>query len=131
MNTNRVTNADLHCHSTVSDGLLAPAEVVRRAVTNGVDLLALTDHDELGGLAVARGVATQLGLRFVDGVEISISWGDDATVHIVGLDIDPGNPALVEGLAQVRSGRDERAVRMGEELDKVGIHGAYQGALRF
>lgn len=131
MNTNRVTNADLHCHSTVSDGLLAPAEVVRRAVTNGVDLLALTDHDELGGLAEARGVATQLGLRFVDGVEISISWGDDATVHIVGLDIDPGNPALVEGLAQVRSGRDERAVRMGEELDKVGIHGAYQGALRF
>lgn len=131
LNPCRVNNADLHCHSTVSDGLLAPGEVVRRAVANGVDLLALTDHDELSGLDEARSTAAQLGLRFVDGVEISISWGDDATVHIVGLDIDPGNAALIAGLAQVRSGRDERAVRMGDELDKVGIHGAYQGALRF
>lgn len=130
-NAMRVTNADLHCHSTVSDGLLAPAEIVRRAHANGVDLLALTDHDELGGLDEARAAAGQLGLRFVDGVEISITWGDDATVHIVGLDIDPGHAALIAGLAQVRSGRDERAVRMGEELGKVGIHGAYQGALQF
>lgn len=127
----RVTNADLHCHSTVSDGLLAPAEIARRAHANGVDLLALTDHDELGGLDEARAAAGPLGLRFVDGVEISISWGDDATVHIVGLDIDPGHAALIAGLAQVRSGRDERALRMAAELDKVGIHGAYQGALQF
>jgi hypothetical protein len=127
----KVTNADLHCHSTVSDGLLAPAEVVRRAHANGVDLLALTDHDEIGGLDEARGMAAELGLRFVDGVEISVSWGDDTTVHIVALDIDPHHPGLIAGLAQVRSGRDERAVQMGAELDKVGIHGAHQGALRF
>jgi len=123
-------NADLHCHSTVSDGLLAPAELVRRAHENGVELLALTDHDELGGLGEARATADELGLRFVDGAEVSISWGDDQTVHIVALGIDPANPALVEGLRQVRSGRDARAGRMAEELDRVGIHGAYQGALR-
>jgi predicted metal-dependent phosphoesterase TrpH len=123
-------NADLHCHSTVSDGLLAPAEVVRRARDNGVELLALTDHDELGGLAAARATADEIGLRFVDGVEVSISWGDDQTVHILGLGVDPANVELLAGLHQVRSGRDSRAGRMATELDKVGIHGAYEGALR-
>jgi len=126
----KALNADLHCHSTVSDGLLAPADLVRRAHGNGVELLALTDHDELGGLAEARAAADELALRFVDGVEVSISWGDDQTVHIVGLAVDPANQALVEGLRQVRSGRDERAGRMAAELDKAGIHGAYAGALR-
>lgn len=123
-------NADLHCHSTVSDGLLAPAEVVRRAQQNGVELLALTDHDELGGLAEARATAAEVGLRFVDGVEISVSWGDDQTVHVVALGIDPADPGLAQGLLDVRGGRDSRAGRMAEELDKVGIHGAYAGALR-
>ncbi len=123
-------NADLHCHSTVSDGLLSPAEVMRRAKSNGVELMALTDHDEVGGLAEARATADEIGLRFVDGVEISISWGDDQTVHIVALGIDPANAELIEGLHQVRSGRDARAGRMAAELDKVGIHGAYEGALR-
>lgn len=123
-------NADLHCHSTVSDGLLAPADLVRRAHGNGVELLALTDHDELGGLAEARATADEVGLRFVDGVEISISWGDDQTVHIVGLAVDPADAALSAGLQQIRSGRDARAGRMAAELDKVGIHGAYAGALR-
>jgi predicted metal-dependent phosphoesterase TrpH len=123
-------NADLHCHSTVSDGLLSPAEVVRRAQENGVELLALTDHDELGGLAEARAMADEIGLPFVDGVEISISWGDDQTVHILGLAVDPENAELREGLSRVRSGRDARAGRMAAELDKAGIHGAYEGALR-
>jgi predicted metal-dependent phosphoesterase TrpH len=126
----KALNADLHCHSTVSDGLLTPAELVQRAKDNGVELLALTDHDELGGLAEARATADEIGLRFVDGVEVSISWGDDQTVHIVGLGIDPANAALIEGLQRVRSGRDARAGRMAAELDKVGIHGAYEGALR-
>ena len=123
-------NADLLCHSTVSDGLLTPAEIVRRAHDNGVELLALTDHDELGGLAEARAAADEIGLRFVDGVEVSVSWGDDQTVHIVGLGLDPANAALLEGLRQVRSGRDSRAGLMATALDKVGIHGAYEGALR-
>lgn len=124
-------NADLHCHSTVSDGLLSPAEVVRRAHGNGVELLALTDHDEIGGLPEARAEAARLGMGFVDGVEISVSWGDDQTVHIVALGIDTGYAPLVEGLAKVRGGRDSRAMRMAEELDKVGIHGAYEGALKY
>ncbi|HLA34604.1 MAG TPA: PHP domain-containing protein, partial [Rhodocyclaceae bacterium] len=104
-------NADLHCHSTVSDGLLTPTELVKRAHANGVELLALTDHDELGGLVEARAAAAEIGLPFIDGVEISISWGDDQTVHIVALGIDPIHAGLAEGLRQVRSGRDSRATR--------------------
>lgn len=126
-----VMNADLHCHSTVSDGLLSPTDVVRRAHANGVDLLALTDHDELGGVAEARAAADELGLRFIDGVEVSISWGDDQTVHIVALGVDPLNAALNAGLLRVRSGRDSRAGRMSAELDRAGIHGAYEGALKY
>ncbi|MDP1652123.1 MAG: 3',5'-nucleoside bisphosphate phosphatase [Rhodocyclaceae bacterium] len=124
-------NADLHCHSTVSDGLLAPAVLVERARANGVDLLSLTDHDEIGGLDAAIEAARALGMRFITGVEISVSWGDDQTVHIVGLNFDHRDPGLVAGLARVRGGRDERAGRMAEELTKVGIDGAYAGALKY
>jgi hypothetical protein len=127
----KALNADLHCHSLWSDGMLPPAEVVQRAHANGVTLLALTDHDELSGLPAARAAADELGLRFIDGVEISISWGDDQTVHILGLNIDPANAALQAGLQKVRSGRDARAADIAAELDKVGIHGAYEGALRY
>ena len=123
-------NADLHCHSTASDGTLAPAGVVRRAHANGVDLLALTDHDELLGIAEAAAEAADLGLRFVPGVEISVSWLDQ-TLHIVGLGVDPANEALAAGLAKVRGGRDGRAMLIGEELARIGIHGAFQGALRY
>lgn len=124
-------NADLHCHSTVSDGLLAPAALVERAVANGVDLLALTDHDEVGGLDAAIAAAQSAGLRFVTGVEISVSWGDDQTVHIVGLGFDHRHPELCAGLERVRGGRDARAGRIAAELAKVGIEGAYEGALKY
>lgn len=124
-------NADLHCHSTVSDGLLTPAELARRAKANGVDLWALTDHDEIGGLAEARAEAAAIGLGFVTGVEISVSWGEDQTVHVVGLGFDADSAPLTAGLAKVRGGRDSRAQRMAAELDKVGIHGAYAGALKY
>lgn len=124
-------NADLHCHSTVSDGLLAPADVVARAKANGVDLLALTDHDEIGGLDEAMRAAAKQGLRCVTGVEISVSWGDDQTVHIVGLNFDHRHPDMVAGLARVRGGRDARAGRMAVELAKHGIDGAYEGALKY
>jgi predicted metal-dependent phosphoesterase TrpH len=123
-------NPDLHCHSTISDGLLAPAAVVARAAANGVDLLALTDHDELDGLSEARAAAADVGIGFVNGVEISVSWGEQ-TLHIVGLAVDPANEALSEGLALVREGRDSRAVRMGESLAAIGIRGAYEGALKY
>jgi len=124
-------NADLHSHSTTSDGLLVPAALVERAKANGVDLLALTDHDEIGGIDEAAAAAHALGLRFVTGVEVSVSWGDDQTVHIVGLNFDHRHPDLVAGLARVRSGRDARAGLMAAELAKAGIDGAYEGALKY
>ncbi|AVR88271.1 3',5'-nucleoside bisphosphate phosphatase [Thauera aromatica] len=123
-------NADLHCHSTVSDGWLEPEALVLRALGNGVELLALTDHDEVGGIDAAARVAAAHGLRFVPGVEISVSFAGE-TVHIVGLGIDHRNPALSAGLTQVREGRDTRAVRMSESLERVGIRDALAGARRF
>lgn len=122
-------NADLHCHSTISDGLLSPSEVVARAAANGVELLALTDHDELAGLGEAAAAAHNQGIRFVNGVEISVSWGGQ-TVHIVGLAVSPDAPELVAGLASVRIGRQSRALQMGEALAAAGFSGAYQGALK-
>ena len=130
MDWNSVMNADLHCHSTVSDGLLSPADVARRAHANGVDLLALTDHDEVGGIDEAQAVAAELGLGFVPGVEISVSFAGE-TIHIVGLGIDHRHPELVAGLRQVREGRDARAARIGDELARVGIRGALEGARGF
>lgn len=124
-----VLNCDLHCHSTCSDGLLPAAEVARRAAGNGVDMLALTDHDDLGGLAAAREVAEAAGMVFVNGVEISIEW-ERLQIHILGLSFDLTDPALSAGLASVRSGRIERARRMSAELEKVGIDGAFDGAMR-
>jgi 3',5'-nucleoside bisphosphate phosphatase len=121
-------NVDLHCHSNVSDGALAPAEVARRAARAGVALWALTDHDQLGGLAEARAAAEAEGMRFVDGVEISVTWRG-STIHVVGLRIDPDNETLAAGLASVRSGRLERAQRMAAELAEAGIDGALEGAL--
>lgn len=126
----KALNADLHCHSTVSDGLLAPAELVRRAHGNGVDLLALTDHDEIGGIAEAVAEAVRLGMCFVTGAEISVSWNEDQTIHIVALGFDADNATLGDGLARTRGGRDARARRIAAELDRVGIHGAYEGALK-
>ncbi|MDR2924362.1 MAG: PHP domain-containing protein [Azoarcus sp.] len=123
-------NADLHCHSTVSDGCLEPAAVVRRAHGNGATLLALTDHDELGGAAEAAREAALLGVRFVPGVEASVTYRD-VTVHVVGLGVDPENPALLAGLARVRAGREERARRMADALARAGLGGALAGARRF
>ena len=121
-------NIDLHCHSTASDGLLPAAEVARRAAANGVDMLALTDHDDLGGLPAARSVADDVGMRFVNGVEISIEW-EGLQVHILGLNFDADDEALNAGLASIRSGRVERAQRMSAALDKIGIHGSFDGAM--
>jgi 3',5'-nucleoside bisphosphate phosphatase len=123
-------NADLHCHSTVSDGQLAPAAVARLAHAGGVRLWALTDHDEVGGQHEAREAAAALGMRYVCGVEISVTWAS-RTVHIVGLNVDPACQSLVEGLARTRNGRAARAEAIGERLGELGIPGAYEGALRY
>jgi predicted metal-dependent phosphoesterase TrpH len=121
---------DLHCHSTWSDGLLTPAAVVERAALRGVDVLALTDHDELGGLDEARAAAAALGITLVSGAEVSVSW-ENHTIHIVALRVDPAHPALADGLAAVRQGRSERARRIADALAAAGIRGAYEGAMKF
>lgn len=121
-------NVDLHCHSTASDGLLSPDALAARAAGNGVEVLALTDHDETAGLARARAAAEAHGLRFVDGVEISVSWGG-ITVHVVGLQIDPRSAALRSGLEAVRSSRLRRAEKIGAALDASGVPGSLAGAL--
>jgi predicted metal-dependent phosphoesterase TrpH len=121
---------DLHCHSTVSDAPLTPAAVVARAAAAGVELLALTDHDEVSGLAGARAAAESAGIRLLNGVEISVTWRE-RTLHVVGLDIDPESAPLLAGLAGVRRGRAERAERIAAGLAAAGVGGALEGALRF
>ena len=121
---------DLHCHSTRSDGLLSPSAVVRRAAERGVDVLALTDHDEVAGLAEAREAARDVGIEFIDGSELSVTWNGE-TIHVVALGIDPANDALNAGLAAVRSGRDARAKRIGDALEVAGIPDAFDGASAF
>ena len=125
-----ILNADLHCHSVVSDGTLSPEELAARAKANGVELWALTDHDEIGGQHRAAAAARAQGMAYLTGVEISVTFAD-TTVHIVGLGFDPDNTQLAEGLAATRGGRGERAKDMAEQLAQVGIKGAYEGALKF
>ncbi|WP_024539193.1 3',5'-nucleoside bisphosphate phosphatase [Comamonas badia] len=130
MSTPTPPRADLHCHSTISDGTLTPEQVAERAHGRGVQLWALTDHDEVGGQRRAAAHARALGMDYLAGVEISITFAD-TTVHIVGLGVDPENAQLVEGLRATREGRDERGREMAAQLEAVGIHGAYEGALRY
>ena len=123
-------NADLHCHSVVSDGTLTPEELAARAKANGVELWALTDHDEIGGQLRAMAAAREQGLRYLTGTEISVTFAG-VTVHIVGLGFDPDNAAMRQGLTATRGGRQARAREMAEQLAQVGIHGAYEGALKY
>jgi predicted metal-dependent phosphoesterase TrpH len=118
---------DLHTHSNYSDGALRPADVVDRAAAAGVTCLALTDHDETRGLHEARARADELGIEFVNGVEISVTWRTQ-TLHVIGLQINPDHAALAAGLAGIRTGRDERAGRIAEKLARAGIEGSLDGA---
>ncbi|RPI43564.1 MAG: PHP domain-containing protein [Betaproteobacteria bacterium] len=123
-------NFDLHCHSTASDGVLTPTVLVRRAAANGVGVLALTDHDDLTGLAEAQATADECGIRLVPGVEISITWGG-ITIHIVGLGVDPSSEALARGLESVRASRARRAERIAAEFDALGMPGTLEGAYAY
>jgi 3',5'-nucleoside bisphosphate phosphatase len=123
-------NADLHCHSNISDGKLEPEAVVQRAKSFGVEVLALTDHDELKGIARAQAEAQKQNLTFVPGVEVSVTWAG-STIHIVGLNVDPLNPELFNNLRMIRSGRGERAREMAAKLAALGIPDSFEGALKF
>jgi predicted metal-dependent phosphoesterase TrpH len=91
---NPMMNADLHCHSVISDGTLTPEALAERAKANGVELWALTDHDEVAGQERAMAAAKALGLPYLTGTEISVTFAHQ-TVHIVGLGFDPHNTDLV------------------------------------
>jgi 3',5'-nucleoside bisphosphate phosphatase len=118
---------DLHCHSTISDGLYPPEQLVAHAHKQGVKVLALTDHDDMGGLGIAREAADQLGMQFINGVEISVTW-KKRTLHIVGLKVDPAYAPLKKALDAVRQGRLDRAKLMAEGLEQAGINGSLEGA---
>lgn len=119
---------DLHSHSTVSDGTLSPEALVQRAAAQGVDVLALTDHDATDGLGAARAAAHRHGIELVNGVEVSATWAGQ-TVHIVGLHIDPDTPVLQRGLARLGAFRKWRGEEIARRLEKAGIAGAHAGAL--
>jgi len=121
-------NADLHCHSFVSDGTQSPTALAQRAKDNGVELWALTDHDELGGQREARDAAARVGLPYLTGVEISVTFAGN-TVHIVGLGIEIDDRELCEGLRVTRAGRELRARAMADALAQAGIKGSFDGAL--
>ena len=123
-------NADLHCHSVVSDGTLTPEELAARARANGVELWALTDHDEIGGQQRAAAAARDNGLKYLTGTEISVTFAGE-TVHIVGLGFDLDDPRMRQGLMDTRGGRGARAREMAAQLAQAGIPGAYEGALKY
>jgi 3',5'-nucleoside bisphosphate phosphatase len=125
-----ILNADLHCHSVVSDGTLTPEQLAARASANGVELWALTDHDEVGGQQRAAAAAKAHGLKYLTGVEISVTFARE-TVHIVGLGFDVTNPLIQHGLEATRGGRGPRAMEMAAGLAAAGIPNAYEGALKF
>lgn len=118
---------DLHVHSSASDGVFSPAEVVRKAHANGVEVMALTDHDTVSGLKEARKEAEKLGMRFIDGVELSVSWGG-RTIHVVSLGPKKFEPyrELSEKLSKQR---DLRARTIASKFDAMGIYNTYEQAL--
>jgi 3',5'-nucleoside bisphosphate phosphatase len=118
---------DLHCHSTISDGLFSPEELVKYAHSKDVQVLALTDHDDIDGLDRAREKASSLGMIFINGVEISVTW-QKRTLHIVGLNFDHHNEALATNLTKIRKGRDARAIKIAHGLGMAGVMGALEGA---
>ena len=121
---------DLHCHSTASDGVLSPREVVLRAFEQGVNVLALCDHDTVAGIDEAKQTADEIGIALISGVEISTDW-EGRGIHIVGLNFDKMHPKMLALLENQKVLREKRALEIGAKLEKVGIPNAYEGAKNF
>lgn len=121
---------DLHCHSWFSDGTLCPADVVKRAASNNVRYLALTDHDTVSGLKEAQATAQELGIHLIPGIEISVSW-NSKTLHVLGLNIQPDTLILQHAVAKIADIRFKRAQAIALDLEKAGIPHAWEGALQY
>ncbi|NVK01181.1 MAG: PHP domain-containing protein [Oceanospirillaceae bacterium] len=111
---------DLHMHSSVSDGTLAPAELMQRAADAGMELVALTDHDTIAGLSEARAAAESRGMRFINGVELTADWRG-RVVHLVGLNFDTSAAAFETYMQNLMQLRDERAREIARKLHKKGL----------
>lgn len=114
-------------HSIFSDGVLTPEELAKKAYDNGVELISLTDHDETAGLERMKDAASELGMDFVTGCEVSTDFAH-VPIHIVGLNFDQKNEALQNLLKDIRAKRFNRALKMAEKFEELGLHGALEGA---
>ena len=112
---------DLHCHSTASDGTLAPWAVVALAVRNGLSALALTDHDTIGGVAEAAAAAREAGIDFLPGIEISCDVPPPATMHLLGYGVDPQSSALLDLTRRLVEGRNDRNPKIVRRLNDLGV----------
>jgi predicted metal-dependent phosphoesterase TrpH len=121
--------ADLHLHSTCSDGTLAPRALVALAREVGLRAIALTDHDTLDGLAEARGAADAAGIEFVSGVELTCDL-DGRNIHLLGYLFDEGDRALAACLADTRRRREARGREMVERLAALGVHVPFDAVQR-
>jgi len=118
---------DLHTHTTASDGELSPKALIIKAKENGIDVIAITDHDTTAGIPQAAAEAENQNIKLLIGIELSVSWMDK-NFHIVGLNIDPDNAALNESLKNTGELREQRAIEIGKRLDKHGVSNAYHEA---
>jgi predicted metal-dependent phosphoesterase TrpH len=118
---------DLHTHSRASDGYYTPTELVKQAHLANIDFLALTDHDSTEGIREAMQASRGISLEIIAGTEISVTW-QKKVIHLVGLNIDPENHTLKEGLMKLQKVRLERAQEMGLRLEKSGLPGLFEAA---
>jgi 3',5'-nucleoside bisphosphate phosphatase len=113
--------ADLHLHSTRSDGLWPPERVVEKAARAGVTVMALTDHDSTEGLEEAGRAASRLGLELIPGAEISVDVGTSGERHVLAYGIDPADGELRRAFAENVAARTDRLHRMIEALARDGV----------
>ncbi|GAB1257194.1 PHP domain-containing protein [Aurantivibrio plasticivorans] len=120
---------DLHTHSSESDGILNPEELVSSAKSAGIEYLALTDHDTVSGIQQAKISGEALGVNVIPAIELSCTWSG-VGIHIVGLHIDVHAKSMVNGVAQQKAARAERSELIAARLEKKGIEAPLEGAQR-
>jgi predicted metal-dependent phosphoesterase TrpH len=120
MNRGTFMKADLHMHTTLSDGRLSPTEVIQRAKDNGMDIIAITDHDICGFVEENIAFANSIGIKYIPALELSTLY-DNKPVHILGYfkDQSYNNPEIIEYYKTIKLGRENRAKKFIQNLDKM------------